>query len=204
MLAGLREACPVPAPRPYAATAWAFVVGTILVRGSTATLANEIGAVLLEHHGSIAAVAALPSASLEGLFARLPHAAAKSRSVVEAARHLAAYHDGHVPIDVDDLARVPGLGRTGAAAVLAEHYGRPAIAATREVRRVLARWGWCREEGVAQAEGAVARRLPSSEWIDFVGRVRAFAVDPCRRGVPVCSACPFGEGCPRRGVGEQR
>src|SRR5437762_5888523 len=64
---------------------------------------------------------------------------ARARNLHAAARQVADDHGGRVPDEPDEIARLPGIGRYTAGAILSIAYGRPAPILDGNVERVLAR-----------------------------------------------------------------
>ena len=70
----------------------------------------------------------------------------RARNLLRAARLCMTEHAGELPRDIEALSALPGIGRSTAAAILAQAYGECHAILDGNVRRVLARWhgvrGW--------------------------------------------------------------
>lgn len=117
------------------------------------------------------------------------------------AKHLSAMaqmivkdFDGEVPRSMNDLVRLPGVGRKTASVILVSAFGVPAIAVDTHVHRVVNRLGWVKEKTVEATERALLRLLPESMYA-VVNRVFV----PFGRTIciakPRCWTCPLVNEC---------
>ena len=188
-------ACELDAKDPFA-----LLVAVILSARARDEQVNKVLAVLHEHLLGIDAYARLDPRDLEPLLRHLPLYRQKARAVVEAARTILERHGGAVPRDLEALARLPGVGRKTAAVVVANAYGVPAIGADTHVQRLAHRWGWTTREHPAEAETAVADRLPRHRWIQACHQMIRLGRTFCTRLRPRCDTCPLAPSCPRVGA----
>ncbi|MDI3317164.1 MAG: endonuclease III [Bacillota bacterium] len=120
----------------------------------------------------------------------------KARHIVETACILAREYGGRVPRTLEELTRLPGVGRKTANVVLANAFGLPAIAVDTHVFRVSHRLhladGRTPEATERQLQARVPRRLWSKahHWLILHGR----RVCTARR--PRCGECPLLPWCP--------
>ncbi len=104
-------------------------------------------------------------------------------------------HDGEVPEDLDQLVKLRGVGRKTASVVLAEAWGRPAIAVDTHVRRVANRLGIVAEKDPVKIEFALRALYPEKEWAGISMRVIQFGRDTCDARLPRCWECPLSDRC---------
>ncbi len=117
------------------------------------------------------------------------------------AKHLSAMaqmivkdFDGEVPRSMNDLVRLPGVGRKTASVILVSAFGVPAIAVDTHVHRVVNRLGWVKEKTVEATERALLRLLPESMYA-IVNRVFVpFGRTICI-ATPRCWTCPLVNEC---------
>jgi len=133
---------------------------------------------------------------------------ARARNLHACARTVARTHGGVFPARAAELARLPGIGRSTAAAIAAFCFGERAAILDGNVRRVLARHFGI--EGFA-GEAAVERRL----WVLAESLLPARAADMgpytqaimdlgatlCTRSAPRCAQCPLAASCVARRAG---
>ncbi len=102
--------------------------------------------------------------------------------------------DGKVPRTMDELVRLPGVGRKTASVILVAAFDVPAIAVDTHVHRVVNRLGWVKTKTVEATEQALLRILPESMYA-IVNRVFV----PFGRTIciakPRCWTCPLVNEC---------
>ncbi len=133
---------------------------------------------------------------------------ARARNLHRAAGLICAEHGGELPRSFAALARLPGIGRSTAGAILALSSGERFPILDGNVRRVLARYF-----GVVdgRATGAGAQRLwelsgrctPVRRVADYTQAIMDLGATLCVRSRPLCAACPLAAGCCARRTGRQ-
>jgi A/G-specific adenine glycosylase len=121
----------------------------------------------------------------------------------EAARKVVAEHGGRFPCDAVELASLPGIGRSTAAAIAAFSSGARAAILDGNVKRVLAR-----HEGIGgfPGEPKVERRmweraealLPARDVATYTQALMDLGATVCLRVRPRCELCPVARDCVAR------
>ena len=115
----------------------------------------------------------------------------------EAARAISAQHDGQVPVGVEALEALPGIGPYTARAVAASAFGAPVAPLDVNVRRVVSRVTGVEENLQATADALVSPGEPR-RWLDAVMDLATLVCTP----VPRCADCPLVEMCASAGAVE--
>ena len=128
---------------------------------------------------------------------------ARARNLHAAAREIAAKHAGELPADLDQLMRLPGIGRTTAGAILAAAFGERAPILDGNVKRVLARFhalpGHPGESRTAHALWTYAdAHTPNERVADYTQAIMDLGALVCRRSKPDCERCPVNADCEAR------
>lgn len=124
----------------------------------------------------------------------------RARFLHRAARQIVAEHDGRFPREMAALLALPGIGRSTAAAILAQAFGLRHAILDGNVKRVLARHrgieGWPGERKVETALWREAELLtPGQRAADYTQAIMDLGASLCSRRAPECSACPIAEDC---------
>lgn len=122
----------------------------------------------------------------------------KTRSIIALAQDLVERYGGEVPERMDDLVTLKGVGRKTASVVLAEAFGRPAIAVDTHVRRITNRLELTREGDPARIEQDLKALFPKHEWRRLSMRIIQFGRDVCGARRPRCWECELRGLCPYR------
>lgn len=122
------------------------------------------------------------------------------RSKAKAVRLLAAQlldqYAGKVPNTMEDLIRLPGVGRKTASCVLWYAFGIPAMAVDTHVFRIAHRLGWVRGKTPEEVERELQLYLPKAIWGEVNRVFVQFGRTICKPGVPRCEICPARDVCP--------
>jgi len=107
---------------------------------------------------------------------------------------------GVVPSEIDDLLRLPGVGRKTANLVRAVAFSLPAICVDVHVHRICNRWGYIKTNTPLESEMALREKLPQKHWLKINSYVVAFGQNLCKPRRPMCEICPIYQYCKRVGV----
>ena len=147
----------------------------------------------------VGALAAAPAESVMALWSGLGYYA-RARNLHAAARQVVAEHGGMFPASSAELAQLPGVGRSTAAAIAAFCFGERCAILDGNVRRVLARHagidGDVRAPAVERQLWQLAEaRLPAQEIDTYTQGLMDLGATCCRRHKPDCAACPVSADC---------
>ena len=128
----------------------------------------------------------------------------KGENIRKAAEIIIRDHDGHVPPDLTELLKFPGVGRKTANLVLSLGFGIDAICVDIHVHRISNRMGWVYTKEPDETERELMKILPRKYWIGINGLLVAFGQKICTPVSPHCSECDVYSYCRRVGVERSR
>lgn len=128
----------------------------------------------------------------------------KAQSILAICRLLVKDHGGEVPNDLDELLKLPGVGRKTANLVVIQGFKQPGICVDTHVHRISNRWGFVATATPDETELQLRARLPREYWLEFNELLVSFGQNLCHPTSPRCSACPIQSACPRIGVTHSR
>jgi len=125
---------------------------------------------------------------------------ARARNLHAAAGQVRENFGGVLPGDPDALVQLPGIGRSTAAAIVAQAFDQRAVILDGNVKRVLARHagisGWPGAPAVERELWREAdRRTPEQRAADYTQAVMDLGATVCRRSSPACDVCPVAADC---------
>ncbi len=123
----------------------------------------------------------------------------KARDIVAMCRMLRDVYGGVIPDTVEELVKLPGVGRKTANLVCGDVYGKPAVVADTHCIRITGRLGLTDSKDPYKVEMQLKKLLPPEESNDFCHRLVLFGRDICSARSPKCEACPLREFCPSAG-----
>ena len=117
-----------------------------------------------------------------------------------ATTRVVAEHGGELPVTLDALMALPGIGRSTAAAILALSRGERHAILDGNVRRVLCRYhaieGWPGASGVARRLWSIAEaHTPDDDVADYTQAIMDLGATVCTRSRPRCDDCPLNGDC---------
>ena len=119
----------------------------------------------------------------------------KAGNIIAACRMICEEYGGEVPRTMEELTRLPGVGRKTANVVLSNAFGIPAFAVDTHVHRVSNRLGLCKSESAVETEKQVTRLIPKEKW----GKAHHWLIwhgrRICRAQKPLCGECPMRDLC---------
>ena len=121
----------------------------------------------------------------------------KASSIKEASRMLVEDYSGELPRDMDELLKLPGVGRKIANLVLGDVYGLPSVVCDTHCMRICGRFGMYNEKlrDPNKIEKILLELLPYGEGSDFCHRIVNFGREVCSSRSPKCSECPMRDVC---------
>jgi len=176
-----------------------LLIATILSAQCTDERVNKVTPALFGAYPDPAAFAGAPRADLERAIRSTGFFRAKARAIAACCRVLLERHGGQVPRTMEEMVRLPGVGRKTANVVLGAGYGIPSgIVVDTHMARVAARLGLTRQSDPVKIERDLLAAVPSSEWIFFSIAMILHGRYVCQARLPRCGACALAPHCPSR------
>lgn len=176
-------------------------MATILSAQCTDRRVNLVTPELFRRWPTAAALAAAPPGELEAVIRTTGFFRAKAKNILGCAGALVARHAGGVPETLEELVRLPGVGRKTANVVLGVAFGRAeGVVVDTHVGRISRRLGLTRRDDAVGAERDLVRAIPREHWIAFSHRLIDHGRLVCLARRPRCEGCGLADLCPRVGV----
>ena len=181
--------------------AFECLVVTVVSAQTTDRRVNAASPALFAAYPTPEAMAAAPREHMEQLLGPLGFFRAKTDSLLKLSQALVEDHDGEVPARLDDLVKLPGVGRKTANVVLGNAFGKPGITVDTHFGRLVRRFGWTEETDPVKVEHAIAALFPPRDWTMLSHHLIWHGRRRCHAKKPACGACPLATLCPSFGEG---
>ena len=173
-----------------------LLVATILSAQCTDKQVNNVTAVLFR---KLKTPAQFSEASLKEI-EKLIHATGfyrnKAKNIKNCAQMLQNHYAGRVPDTLDELVKLPGVGRKTANVVLGAAFNTPGIVVDTHVSRISQRLGLTKHTDPVKIEFDLMEIIPKKDWSDFSLRLIYFGREYCRARKPACPQCALVKLCP--------
>ncbi|GAA2638180.1 endonuclease III [Streptomyces vastus] len=179
-----------------------LVLATVLSAQTTDLRVNQTTPTLFAKYPTPEDLAAANPEEVEEILRPCGFFRAKTKSVIGLSKVLRDDFGGEVPGLLEDLVKLPGVGRKTAFVVLGNAFGRPGITVDTHFQRLVRRWQWTDEKEPDKIEAAIGALFPKSDWTDLSHHVIWHGRRICHARKPACGACPIAPLCPAYGEGE--
>jgi len=198
----LAEVFPYAHPELDFENPFQLIVATVLSAQTTDLRVNQTTPALFAKYPTPEDLAAANPEEVEEILRPTGFFRAKTRSVIGLSKALVEDFGGEVPGRLEDLVKLPGVGRKTAFVVLGNAFGRPGVTVDTHFQRLVRRWQWTAETDPDKIEAAVGALFPKSEWTMLSHHVIFHGRRICHARKPACGACPLAPLCPAYGEGE--
>ncbi|MGW8378590.1 endonuclease III [Streptomyces sp. ODS28] len=179
-----------------------LLVATVLSAQTTDLRVNQTTPALFAAYPTPEDMAAAEPERLEELIRPTGFFRSKAKSLLGLSKGLRDDFGGEVPGTVEELVKLPGVGRKTAFVVLGNAFGVPGLTVDTHFGRLVRRWKLTEQTDPDKVEAEIGELLPKSEWTMFSHRTIFHGRRVCHSRKPACGACPIAESCPAYGEGE--
>jgi len=173
-----------------------LVIATILSAQTTDRSVNLVTPELFRRYPTPADLAAADPAVVEQVIKPTGFFRLKTRRIIDASRRMVELFGGVVPSNLDDLVKLPGIGRKTANVILGVGFGVPGLAVDTHVTRLTNRLGLVRTRDPVKIELQVCAMVPKEEWTGLSLRLILHGRRICIARRPKCEECVLNDFCP--------
>ena len=178
----------------YGGDAWRLLIMGRLSAQCTDARVNEVSIPLFEKYPTAADMAAARQEEVEAIVRPCGLFRTKARDLIAASRMLCEEYGGILPSTMDELLRLPGVGRKIANLLLGDVYGQSCVVADTHCIRLSGRFGFTPEDGrdPLLVERTLTPLLAGVNASDFCHRIVLFGREVCTARSPRCDVCEIG------------
>lgn len=173
-----------------------LLIATILSAQTTDRSVNLVTPELFRRYPTAEDLAAANPADVEKLIKPTGFFRLKTQRIIAASRALVELFGGEVPTTVEEMTKIPGIGRKTANVILGAGFGIPGFAVDTHVIRLTNRLGLVRTKDPVKIEFQVCAMVPKEEWTALSLRLILHGRRVCDARRPRCEECILNDFCP--------
>ena len=183
--------CSLTYQKPYE-----LLIATRLSAQCTDARVNLVTKVLFSRFPSLEALSQADVGEIEEIIHPCGLFRTKAKDIKNLSVMLLNEYNGVVPDTLEELIKLPGVGRKTANLILGDVYGKPAVVADTHCIRISGRLGLTDgEKDPYKVEMALKKILPPEKSSDLCHRLVLFGREYCKAQNPRCPECPLKEIC---------
>ena len=196
IISALKEKYPNPVCALHYTKDYELMIAVRLSAQCTDARVNMITPALFAAYPTLEEMANAPIESVEQYIHSCGFFRQKAKDIVTACQTLISQHDSKVPGNMDDLLKLPGVGRKTANLLLGDLYQVPgSVVCDTHCIRICGRLGLSKGKEPEKVERQLRKILPPEESSDFCHRIVLFGREICTARSPKCGSCPLAGYC---------
>jgi endonuclease III len=168
-----------------------LLVATVLSAQCTDVRVNQVTPALFKQYPTAIDYARAPVEDLEQAIYTTGFYRQKARSIKAICQTLVEKFEGQVPASLDDLVKLPGIGRKTANVILGNAFDIPGIVVDTHIGRVSQRLGLTRQTDPVKIEFDLMPLVPKERWVKFSHQMIWHGRLICTAKKPDCPRCPL-------------
>jgi endonuclease-3 len=177
-----------------------LLIATILSAQCTDARVNQVTPALFARYRTATDYAGADLTELEKAIQSTGFYHNKAKNIIACCQRIVSEHGGEVPNRLEDLVRLPGVGRKTANVVLGNAFGIPGITVDTHVGRLSRRMGLTMHDDPEKVERDLMALVPRKEWTEFSHRMILHGRQVCAARKPNCAGCALAPWCPKVGI----
>ncbi|MDK2791767.1 MAG: endonuclease [Deferribacteres bacterium] len=176
-------------------SAFELLVATILSAQCTDERVNKVTKVLFERYKTSQDFANIDIDELRNIIKPTGFYNNKAANIKNMALTLLNEYDGRIPENIDELIKLPGVGRKTANVILGNCFTPQGIVVDTHVKRVCRRIGLTKNETPEKIEQDLLKLIPKDKWNRFSHQTILFGRNICTARKPKCEICEMATLC---------
>lgn len=174
-----------------------LLISTVLSQRTRDDVTIPTSQKLFSVFGTVEEMAQADVDELQELIRNVGFYRVKAQRILDISRIILQDYDGVVPDSMDELLKLPGVGRKTANCVLGYGFEQDVIAVDTHVHRISNRMGLVETSEPDETEKELEKVLSKDDWKDINGLMVLFGQNVCRPVGPKCNECIMDDICPK-------
>jgi len=172
-----------------------LTIAVVLSAQTTDKQVNEVTPVLFGKYPDFPDLADAEIGDVESIVRSTGFYRNKAKNIIKLSQQIRDDHRNKVPRNIEELVKIPGIGRKSANVILSVGYDIPGLAVDTHVARISKRLGYTVNESPEKIERDLCEIIPPKDWkiahILFIRHGR----DRCKARNPLCEGCSLNKYC---------
>lgn len=176
--------------------AYELLVAVVLSAQTTDERVNMVTPLLFDNYRDVIELSKAKLEDVEIIIQSIGLYHNKANNIIRMSKMIVEDYDCEIPNNLEDLIKLPGVGRKTANVVLSEWFNIPAIAVDTHVSRVSKRLGLAKkDDDVVLIEKKLMKKFKKHDWNHVHHLFIFFGRYLCKAKLPECNRCPFNKIC---------
>mgnify|MGYP005844202957 CR=1 FL=1 len=186
----------VPAAFLHHKNAFEFLIAVILSAQTTDAIVNKVTPKLFQKYPKPKDLANAKTQDVEETIKSVNYYKTKAKNIIKTAEIIENDFKGKIPQTIEDLIKLPGVGRKVANVILSDFYKKAeGFVVDTHIKRVTFRLGWTKNKDPKKIELDIMKILPSNHWINLPKQLILIGREYCFPKNPDCKSCPLNKYC---------
>lgn len=172
-----------------------LTIAVVLSAQTTDRQVNSVTPVLFKKYPDFKSLSRAKQNDMEKLIKSTGFYRNKSKNIIKLSKIIADKHNEKVPDSLDELVKLPGIGRKSANVILSMGHKIPAMAVDTHVLRISNRLGYSNSINPFQVEKDLTSIIPEKDWTIAHLLLIRHGRQLCKARSPLCSKCPVNGLC---------
>ncbi|MDO5521524.1 MAG: endonuclease III [bacterium] len=177
---------------------WQLLLAIMLSAQSTDQQVYNVLPSLWEKYKEVEQMAEAPLEEIENAIKTIGLYKSKAKNMKKCCQQLVEDYEGKVPLDLNEVVKLAGVGRKSATLFLADAYGIPGVTVDTHVLRIVKRLGWAKGNTPVQVEKELMKVLPEENWNRINFQLIYHGRKLCTARKCHCEECSLSEWCEKR------
>ena len=172
-----------------------LVIAVMLSAQTTDKGVNKVTSILFNKYDTLEKLASIDIDLLKEIIRPIGNYNKKANNVIGIAKMLLSDFDGIIPNTLEELEKLPGVGRKSANVILGEIFNIPAFPVDTHIIRVTNRLNLVKTKDPLEIENKLKKLFIKNEWVKRHKQLVLFGRYHCKAKIPNCLNCKLKDIC---------
>ena len=175
-----------------------LLIATVLSAQTTDQKVNKVGKVLFKKYPDLENLAIARLQDVKEIIKELGLFNIKAKNIINISKMILSDFEGIIPDNMNDLIKLPGVGRKTANVVLTNGFSKygVGIVVDTHVIRLSNRFNWANDDNASKVEKKLMNIIDKRYWKSITNLLILHGRKICKAKIPQCNNCILSLKCP--------